>query len=85
MDALSEPGIQKVSLMCSAQIGKTIILLIVICYLIDLDPCSIMMTQPTTDMAEMFSKEKLSSAITNVKPVANKIVEKSRNARALRS
>jgi phage terminase large subunit GpA-like protein len=80
LDCLSEPGIQKVSLMCSAQIGKTIILLIIICYLIDLDPCSIMMTQPTTDMAEMFSKEKLSSAITNVKPVAKKIVEKSRSA-----
>ncbi|NJK56922.1 MAG: phage terminase large subunit family protein [Pleurocapsa sp. SU_5_0] len=80
LDCLSEPGIQKVSLMCSAQIGKTIILLIIICYLIDLDPCSMMMTQPTTDMAEMFSKEKLSSAITNVKPVAKKIVEKSRNA-----
>lgn len=80
LDCLSEPGIQKVSLMCSAQIGKTIILLIIICYLIDLDPCSIMMTQPTTDMAEMFSKEKLSSAITHVKPVARKIVEKSRNA-----
>lgn len=80
LDAISEPGVQKVSLMCSAQIGKTIILLIIICYLIDLDPCSMMMTQPTTDMAEIFSKEKLSSAITNVKPVTAKIVQKSRNA-----
>ncbi len=80
LDAICEPGIQKVSLMCSAQIGKTIILLIVICYLIDLDPCSIMMTQPTTDMAEMFSKEKLASAIANVKPVTAKIAQKSRDA-----
>ena len=80
LDAIAEPGVQKVTLMCSAQIGKTIILLIIICYLIDLDPCSIMMTQPTTDMAEMFSKEKLSSAITNVKPVSAKIAQKSRDA-----
>lgn len=80
LDAISEPGVQKVSLMCSAQIGKTIILLIIICYLIDLDPCSIMMTQPTTDMAEMFSKEKLASAIANVKPVTAKIAQKSRDA-----
>ena len=80
LNAICEPGIQKVTLMCSAQIGKTIILLMVICYLIDLDPCSMMMTQPTTDMAEMFSKEKLSSAITNVKPVSKKIIQKSRNA-----
>jgi phage terminase large subunit GpA-like protein len=80
LDALSESGVQKVSLMCSAQIGKTIILLIVICYLIDLDPCSIMMTQPTTDMAEIFSKEKLASAIANVKPVTAKIAQKSRDA-----
>ena len=80
LDAICEPGVQKVTLMCSAQIGKTIILLMVICYLIDLDPCSMLMTQPTTDMAEIFSKEKLSSAITNVKPVAQKIVQKSRNS-----
>ena len=80
LDAVCEAGVQKVSLMCSAQIGKTIILLMVICYLIDLDPCSMMMTQPTTDMAEMFSKEKLSSAIVNVKPVSKKIIQKSRNA-----
>ena len=73
LDAVCEAGVQKVTLMCSAQIGKTIILLIIICYLIHLDPCSMMMTQPTTDMAEMFSKEKLASAITNVKPVAKKI------------
>ena len=80
LDAVCEPGVQKVTLMCSAQIGKTIILLIIICYLIHLDPCSMMMTQPTTDMAEIFSKEKLASAIANVKPVSEKIVQKSRNA-----
>lgn len=80
LDAVCEAGVQKVTLMCSAQIGKTIILLMIICYLIDLDPCSIMMTQPTMDMAEMFSKEKLSSAITNVKPVSKKIIQKSRVA-----
>lgn len=80
LDAVCEAGVQKVTLMCSAQIGKTIIILLIICYLIDLDPCSMMMTQPTMDMAEMFSKEKLSSAITNVKPVSKKIIQKSRNA-----
>ena len=80
LDAVCEAGVQKVTLMCSAQIGKTIILLIIICYLIHLDPCSMLMTQPTTDMAEIFSKEKLSSAINNVKPVSEKIVQKSRNA-----
>ena len=80
LDAISEPGIQRVTLMCSAQIGKTVILLMIICYLVHLDPCSMMMTMPTTDMAEMFSKEKLASAIANVKPVSEKIVQKSRNA-----
>jgi phage terminase large subunit GpA-like protein len=80
MDAINEPGINRVSLMCSAQVGKTIILLAIICYFIDLDPCSMLMTQPTTEMAEIFSKEKLSSAIINVKPVARKISQKSRNS-----
>ena len=80
MDAVNEAGIQKVSIMCCAQIGKTIILLAIICYLIDLDPCSMLMTFPSADAAETFSKEKLSSAIANVKPVARKIVAKSRNS-----
>ncbi len=80
LDAACEAGVQKITLMCSAQIGKTIILLIIICYLIDLDPCSMLMTQPTTDMAEIFSKEKLSSAITHVKPVTAKIAQRSRDA-----
>ena len=80
LDAILESDVQKVTLMCSAQIGKTIILLIIICYLVHLDPCSMMMTQPTTDMAEMFSKEKLASAIAQVKPVNEKIVQKSRDA-----
>lgn len=80
MDAVCEPGTQKVSIMCCAQIGKTIVLLAIICYLIDLDPCSMMMTFPSADAAEIFSKEKLSSAIRNVKPVSEKIIIKSRNA-----
>lgn len=80
MDAIAESGIQKVSIMCCAQIGKTIILLAIICYLIDLDPCSMLMTFPSVDAAEIFSKEKLASAIANVKPVSKKVVAKSRNA-----
>ena len=80
MDAICEEGVQKVTLMCCAQIGKTIILLAIICYLIDLDPCSILMTFASANDAEIFSKEKLSSAIRNVKPVNNKVIEKSRNA-----
>ena len=80
MDALNEEGIQKVSIMCCAQVGKTIILLAIICYLIDLDPCSMLMTFPSVDAAEIFSKEKLASAIANVKPVSKKVVSKSRNA-----
>jgi phage terminase large subunit GpA-like protein len=80
MDAINEPGIQQVSIMCCAQVGKTIILLAIICYLIDLDPCSILMTFPAANDAEIFSKEKLASAIVNVKPVAEKIELKSRNS-----
>ena len=80
LDAICEAGVQKVTLMCSAQVGKTIILLIIICWMIDLDPCSMMMTHPTSDMAEIFSKEKLKSAIGLVKPVCEKIVQKSRDA-----
>ena len=80
MDAIAEPEIKQVSIMCSAQVGKTIVLLAIICYFIHLDPCSMLMTFPAEKDAEIFSKEKLGSAIRNVKPVSDRVVEKSRDA-----
>ena len=80
MDAICEPNIKQVSIMCSAQVGKTIVLLAIICYFIHLDPWSMLMTFPASNDAETFSKEKLASAIRNVKPVSDRIIEKSRDA-----
>ena len=80
LDAICQPGIQKITMMCSAQVGKTTLLLILICYFIDRDPCSMMFTMPTVDVAEIFSKEKLQSAITKIPVINEKITTKTRDS-----
>jgi len=59
MDAFTEPGIWKVVMMSSAQVGKTEILLNVMGYFIDQDPRPILCMQPTLAMGEAFSKDRL--------------------------
>lgn len=59
MDAFSDPLVETIVVMSSAQVGKTELLLNVIGYLIDLDPSAVLAVQPTLEMAEAFSKDRL--------------------------
>jgi len=63
LDACMEPDIDTVVIMSAAQLLKTEILLNLIGYFIDLDPSPILVVQPTTDMGESFSRERLSPMI----------------------
>ena len=61
MDAITDITIKKVVIMSAAQVGKTdAMVLNPIGYYVHYDPSPIMVIQPTIDMAEKFSKEKLS-------------------------
>lgn len=80
MDAVCEPNVRKVSIMTSAQTGKSTICNAIIARYIDIDPCPIMFTQPTIQLAQRFSKEKLSPMITDIKVLADKIVQSERHA-----
>lgn len=60
MDAFSDPGIEQVVVMSSSQVGKTEILLNVVGYYIDKDPSPIMVLQPTLEIAQAWSKDRLS-------------------------
>jgi len=73
MDAFSDPTIEQVVVMSSSQLGKTEILLNVIGYYIDQDPCSILVIQPTLDNAKTFSKERLKPMLRDTKTLAKKI------------
>jgi phage terminase large subunit GpA-like protein len=59
MDVVTDVTVHEVVLMFAAQIGKTECLCNVIGYLMDLDACPILCVQPTLEMAEAFSKDRL--------------------------
>ncbi|MBR3996413.1 MAG: phage terminase large subunit family protein, partial [Clostridia bacterium] len=59
MDAVNDAGCEEVIIMSSAQVGKTELLLNVIGYYIDYDPSPILCLQPTLEMAQTFSKDRL--------------------------
>lgn len=59
MDAFNDPTADTVVVKASAQVGKTAILLNVCGFVMHQDPGPIMVLQPTKDMAEVFSKDRL--------------------------
>src|SRR5579872_2418649 len=63
MDALSDPTIETVVLKWCAQVGKTEILLNCVGFYIHQDPSPILFLQPTLEMAEAFSKDRVAPMI----------------------
>ena len=63
MDAFTEPGVHRVVVKSAAQIGKSHIMNNVIGRFAHLDPASIMMIQPTVDMAQDYSKSRIAPMI----------------------
>ena len=81
MDAVSEYGIHTVVVMSSAQIGKSVILKAIIGYHVDQDPAPILMLQPSVEMAEAFSKDRLAPMIRDTPALLGKIADpKSRDS-----
>jgi phage terminase large subunit GpA-like protein len=81
MDAISDMSIQKVVVMSAAQIGKTDgFILNPIGYFMHYDPSPIMVMQPTIQMAETFSKDRLSPMLRDTPVLKDKVNDKSRNS-----
>lgn len=59
MDAMLDPLVHTVVVMSSSQIGKSEILNNILGYSIDIDPGPVLMVQPTLEMAEAYSKDRL--------------------------
>lgn len=70
MDAISDPSIRQVVVMSSAQVGKTEFILNVLGYHIDQDAAPILCIQPTLQMAQAFSKDRLAPMLRDT-PVLN--------------
>lgn len=73
MDAISDPGIEKVVVQSSSQVGKSEILNNTIGAFIDQDPCPILMIQPTDQKAKDYSKERIAPLIRDTKSICDKV------------
>lgn len=70
-----------IALMCAAQMMKTLIIMIFLGYVIDVDPGPALIVQPNKEDADSFSKERLAPMVNDVPCVAAKTVEsKSRDS-----
>jgi phage terminase large subunit GpA-like protein len=81
MDAVSDPSIKEVVFCTASQIGKSLISKAVLGYHIHQDPGPILVIQPTTEMAEAFSKDRLAPMIRDTPALRGLIADpKSRNS-----
>ena len=75
MDAISDPAIKEVWVMKSAQVGWTEILNNVIGFHVDQDPAPMLLVQPTLEMAEAWSKDRLAPMIRDTPALRDKIAD----------
>lgn len=73
MDSFSSPGVQEVVFKKCARIGATEAGLNVVGYFMHMDPCAIMIIQPTVEDAKGFSKDQLATTIEET-PVLRALV-----------
>jgi phage terminase large subunit GpA-like protein len=73
MDAFSDSSVEEVVVMSSAQVGKTEILLNVCAFFIDQDPAPQLLVQPTLEMGEAFSKDRLAPMLRDTPCLQGKV------------
>lgn len=73
MDSLSDPFVERTVIMSSAQVGKTELLLNAIGYYVDQEPSPIFTVQPTIEIGEAFSKDRLATMIRDTSALRGKI------------
>lgn len=78
MDMIGKPGVRRVTLMTSAQVGKSSFVENVVGYFMHKDPCPILHVSPTIESSEMFSKERLAPMLRDT-PVLRKLVKDARS------
>lgn len=81
MDCIGDIRIASVVIMAGAQVAKSEVLLNAMGFLIDHDPCPMLMVQPTVDLAEAFSKDRIATMLRDTPALAAKVEEaKSRDS-----
>lgn len=75
MDAISDPAVKEVWVQKSAQIGWTEILNNVVGFHVDQDPAPMLLVQPTLELAEAWSKDRLAPMIRDTPAITGKIAD----------
>jgi len=75
MDAFSDPLTELVVVMSSAQVGKTEILNNVLGYHINYDPAPILVLQPTLEMGQTWSKDRLAPMLRDTPAIGSRVAD----------
>ena len=75
MDAVSDPQIEQVVFMTSAQVGKTEIINNICGYHIQQDPAPMLVVQPTLEMGKSWSQERLSPMVRDTPGLSSLIAD----------
>lgn len=75
MDSVNDPTASGTILMVASQLGKTEVLNNVVGYFMDIEPAPILMVQPTIDLAESWSKERLAPMIRDTPALSSKVAD----------
>lgn len=78
MDAITDPRVHTVVAMLASQVGKSEVLLNVLGYHLHHDPAPILLLQPTLEIAEAFSKDRLSPMLRDT-PALRGLVKDARS------
>jgi phage terminase large subunit GpA-like protein len=73
MDAVSDPSIETVVVMSSAQVGKTEMLNNLVGYHVHQDPAPILLLQPTLEMAQAWSKDRLAPMLRDTPSLRGRV------------
>lgn len=73
MDSINDPEATGTVLMVGAQLGKTEALNNIIGYFIDVDPSTMLMVQPTIELGEAWSKERLAPMARDTPRIKDKV------------
>lgn len=75
MDAISDPLVEMVVVMSSAQVGKTEVVQNVVGYHVHQDPAPILCVMPTLEMAEAYSKDRLAPMVRDTPALTDLVAD----------
>ena len=83
MDIINKRGVRKVVAMLSAQMGKSLILMNILMYMIVVRPCMILFMLPSIKMAKKFSKQRVNPMIRDNTILHDRIPHRSKAGNTL--